>query len=101
MRIFLVLICSFAFASLALGAQQEENKTTEEKAGTTAQRTAPPKGIRLALEQAPRKRQREPMRARRAKPQWTLIRAEGQEGQTSVEAHQGKGQEGSNLSGSL
>lgn len=44
MRIFLVLICSFALASLALGAQQEKKKEQPKKKGAQAGQVSKPGG---------------------------------------------------------
>ena len=44
MRIFLVLICSFALASLALGAQQEKKKEQPKKKGAQAGQVSQPGG---------------------------------------------------------
>jgi hypothetical protein len=82
MRIFVIVICSLALASVAYGAQPEENKQQKKKQPQAAQH-APPRTAGHATGAG-------------AGPKKTSTGAyEGKKGQTSVEAYQGqKGKKG-------
>jgi hypothetical protein len=89
MRIFLVLIYSFALACVAYGAQQEENKAQKKKQAKTAQQAAPPT--------------RQPTGARAGSKKTSMGAYEGQKGkkgQTSMGAYEGqKGRKGQTSTG--
>ena len=101
MRIFLVLICSFAFASLALGAQPEENKQQKKKQAQPAQQTAPPKGHPTGAGAGSKKTSAGAHEGKKGQTAMGAYQGQkGKKGQTSVEAHQGqKGKKGQTSAG--
>src|SRR6266576_3377482 len=94
MRTFVVIICSLALASIAYGAQPEENKQQKKKQPQTVQHAPPPHPAGAGA--GPKKTSTGAYEGKKGQTQMGAYEGQkNKKGQTSVEAYQGqKGKKG-------